>query len=872
MQNKAVRFLVISMTCILLLCVAVFSCMTVLMNRKGADTVGELGEVYMSGMSRQAVENFNTTMNLKFWQVRGIMDSAPPTSTFNIRTKLTDSASRRDFKSLALYDEKGNFYSVYGSEIHADRPEEFHEYVLGNLQEQQMSTGVDANGTKLILLPVAAEYELAKVVDMPEGADGTEKSKALVATLPITFISDTLSLGTDNNMLYYFIIDEAGDFIDVGGMKEDEKITSGNYFDRVETLYENIKGKTGKAVSSTSADNTRIQEKTKRQFIDEIKDSVKSGTAYSGEFTINGERRFLYGSPLSLGYIIMFMPYGQINVMVNDLGQNWGLAALISCLIIMAALTVVFWLYMRLVRKHVRELEAARRTAELANKAKSEFLSNMSHDIRTPMNGIVGMTAIAGANIENTEQVRDCLKKITLSSKHLLGLINDILDMSKIESGKLTLHAEKTSLSETLRGVVNIVQPQAVEKGQRFVVYVSDIRHETVVCDSVRLSQILLNLLGNALKFTPAGGQIYLTCREEDSPKGENYVRLKINVRDTGIGMTPEFRARIFEAFTREDNARVQKTEGSGLGMAITKYIVDTMQGAIEVDSELNKGTEFRITLDFETVPEEPPATFDGWKILVACSDAEMCRCVEGEAEALGCKADSAFDGQAAVNIVARQKQEGEAYRAILVDYDLADRDILVNMAETDKDVEIFFLISSEWADKAAGRTGVGYIAKPIFRSNLAAALGSVGEEKAAADAAASEEDNEFAGRRILLAEDNDLNREIANELLSECGFIIDEAENGKICYDKFVASEIGYYDAVLMDIRMPIMNGYQATRAIRSSGRADAAAVPIIAMSADAFSDDVKHCLDCGMNSHIAKPIDMDVVMREFKRFLVKK
>ncbi|MGM9520636.1 MAG: hybrid sensor histidine kinase/response regulator, partial [Phascolarctobacterium sp.] len=391
-------------------------------------------------------------------------------------------------------------------------------------------------------------------------------------------------------------------------------------------------------------------------------------------------------------------------------------------------------------RRSKEALEAALAEAERANRAKSEFLSNVSHDIRTPMNAIMGMTSIAMHNLENPRELRECLDKIVVSSKHLLGLINNVLDMSKIEAGKLVLNKEQVSLRKLVDGIVTTIQGQAQSKEQELVLDIGHLDCINVLSDGVRLQQVLLNLLGNAVKFTPVGGRVEFSLHQKPSPKGESMVRLYFGVQDNGIGMTQDFVQHIFESFAREDNRRVQKIEGTGLGMAITKYIVDAMGGTIIVSSKPNEGTDFRIVLDVE---------------------------------------------------------RGEACT----------------------------------------------------------------EPKAIATKSAPKREANVAGLRVLLAEDNELNREIAIALLERKGIRVEAAENGQICVDKFTASAVGYYDAILMDLRMPVMNGYEATKAIRALERDDAK-LPIIAMTADAFAEDMQHCLAVGMNAHMAKPMDMDKLM----------
>ena len=383
-----------------------------------------------------------------------------------------------------------------------------------------------------------------------------------------------------------------------------------NYFDRVRALYEDLDGQTPEG------------------YITELETAMQSGSDYSTMIQFDGERRHMYCSslPNSVWYLVTLMPYGALNESVETLGARSLTAAMGSCAVILVVLLVVFLRYFAMNRAQMKEVEEARRMAEEASRSKSEFLSNMSHDIRTPMNAIVGMTAIATTHIDDPQQVRNCLRKITLSSKHLLGLINDVLDMSKIESGKMALNVELVSLREVMDSIVNIVQPQVRAKHQKFNISIYDITSENVHCDSVRLNQILLNLLSNAVKFTPEGGSIEVVLHEERSPKGEAYVRIRIQVRDTGIGMSEEFQAHIFESFTREDNKRVHRIEGTGLGMAITKYIVDAMGGEITVSSRLGEGSEFQVVLDLERAEEQvEEMILPDWNMLVVDDDRQLC-------------------------------------------------------------------------------------------------------------------------------------------------------------------------------------------------------------------------------------------------------
>ena len=498
MKHHVTRGLVISLICISALCVAVFSSFAVLLNRRSAQSIGEIGSVYMAGMSEQAAAHFGTAIQLRLSQVGALVDSCPPESVKShstMQVTLSYNARARGFDHLALYGADGSFEMLYGSQIQAEDSSAFLQSLKGG--EERMALGRDEMGNSTLLMGIPAAYP------MPGG--GT--SVALVAALPIGYISDTLSLDSDNAMIYYFIIDREGNFI-----VRDSDITDESYFQRVRDRYDGVGDMTGE------------------EYIALLKNVMAAGEDFTGEFILEDERRHLYctGLPYSEWYLILLMPTGQLDQLINDLSQDWAMASVVSCVLILLVLLAVFTWYILLTRRQMRELDEARKAAEHANLAKSEFLSNMSHDIRTPMNGIVGMTAIASANLNNPQQVQNCLKKIALSSRHLLGLINDILDMSKIESGKLTLHMEQMSLQEAMQGIVNIVQPQVNAKSQHFDVYVYDIPTEHVYCDSIRLNQILLNLLGNAIKFTPEGGNIQVGIYEENSPRGELWVRMHL--------------------------------------------------------------------------------------------------------------------------------------------------------------------------------------------------------------------------------------------------------------------------------------------------------------------------------------------------------
>ena len=539
-------------------------------------------------------------------------------------------------------------------------------------------------------------------------------------------------------------------------------------------------------------------------------------------------------------------------------------------------LLLIFFQYYRISIRQINELNEARKTAEEATKAKSEFLSNMSHDIRTPMNAIVGMTAIATTHIDDRDQVQNCLKKIALSGKHLLGLINDVLDMAKIESGKMTLTVDMVSLREVIEAVVGIVQPQVKGKNQSFEVHIDHILCEDVYCDSVRLNQVLLNLLSNSVKYTQEGGCIRLTLYEEESPQGEDYVRTHILVKDNGIGMSPEFMAKIFDSYSRADSKRVHKTEGAGLGMAITKYIIDVMGGMIEVESELGRGSQFHVTLDLERATvKEVDMVLPAWKMLVVDDDETLCRMAVDALESIGIQADWTLSGEKALRLVHEHHAKRDDYQIILLGWKLPGMDGIQLAREIRRSlgdsVPIILISAYDWSDfEAEARTaGInGFIAKPLFKSTLFYGL----KKYMGVDTDGEAERNnhpDLSGHRVLVAEDNSLNWEVLHELLSDVGLELEWAENGKLCLDKFEQSEAGYYEAILMDVRMPVMTGYEATESIRALEREDARTIPIIAMTADAFSEDIQHCLESGMNAHTAKPVNIDELLMLLKRFM---
>ncbi|MCI9408638.1 MAG: response regulator [Oscillospiraceae bacterium] len=521
-------------------------------------------------------------------------------------------------------------------------------------------------------------------------------------------------------------------------------------------------------------------------------------------------------------------------------------------------------------------LEEALNIAREANNAKSTFLSNMSHDIRTPMNAIVGLSTLLQRDCDKPEKVREHTKKIIASSHHMLGLINDILDMSKIESGKASINFTEINLAEIVEELSTIIKPQAKARGQSFEISVSNIQQEYLVGDKLRIEQIMINLLSNAVKYTQDGGRIEMIM--EQIPGGaKNYARMRFTVRDNGMGMSEEYQQIIFAPFTREINSTTNKIQGTGLGMAITKNLVDLMGGTISVESKQGEGSSFVVELELRMQETDIDRNF--WKnhgigsILIADDDPDVCANITGAMEGTGVAVQCASDGLNAVEMAKEAHGRGSEYGIVILDWKMPG----LSGVETARRIRqtvpgnilIMILTSYDWSDieEEAMAAGIdGFMPKPFFLTNFKLAV-----ERIRTGGGVSEKESEISieNKRILIAEDNEINAEILIELLSEIpGLNCVVTENGQEAFDKFTSSAAGEYDIILMDVQMPVMNGYEATKAIRTSGRPDAETIPIVAMTANAFAEDVKAALDAGMNAHVSKPVDPDRVLEVLREF----
>ena len=549
--------------------------------------------------------------------------------------------------------------------------------------------------------------------------------------------------------------------------------------------------------------------------------------------------------------------------------QNWLLIGVVSAgLFVLFVFDMIFMMYFN------KKLQLAAKEAESANKAKTDFLSTMSHDIRTPMNAIIGLTTIAEQNLEDTKSVKECLRKVSLASNHLLTLINDILDISKVESGKLSLSPQTFSIVETVDNLMNRSQPMVKEKNIDFAFRTSGMDKEYLYADQLRLNQIYINLLSNAIKYTEPGGSVSVDMKEEPSDK-PGCVKLTYIVSDTGIGMSPEFMATmLYQPFSRQTDSRVNSIQGTGLGLTITKKMVDLMEGTIDCQSQQGKGTTFTVSLDIPLAEQQPSEMkLEPMDVLIADDDEILLKTASETLESLGLRVEQARNGLDAIEMIKKRHQEGKDYRVVIVDLKMPDLDGVETIRRIRKEVDSALptlLISSyDWSDveKEAKDAGVnGFLSKPLFRSTLYQKINEIlGKDVSVAEAESDYSD--LQGLNILIAEDNEINWEIISTLLDSYGISTERAENGRVALEKIKEAEKGKYLLVFMDIQMPEMNGLDATRAIRALDDPWASSVPIIAMTADAFSENITECLEAGMNGHIAKPIDIKLVIKEIRR-----
>ena len=900
------RLIIGGMIFIVLLALATFLGMNRFMTRTTGTDVEEIAETYLAGITEEALYHFNTIAQIRYDQAEYLIEEVERSMAESGRNDaegcaefISSSAFFQELRTCALIAGDGTVETIYGNELETLENKEF---VLSMLSKDKktVTNGTNSN-EELIAWIVPVTFPMA---------DG-KTSVGIICCRRMSLFIEKLRLDADGTLAFFHILCPDGNYL-----VQTADSYGDNFYDRLNDY---------SRPSDGSSIDTVI---TKLAGAMESEDNYSFSVVFTNPDTGETERRNLYAAHMegSCWTMVAVLPYGVLDNMIEDMGNSRAVAMMICVSVLGLGILSVFALYYRMSQRQMdaleearnkaeaamveaetaneeavaarqnaedslmeaeaandeavrarQDAEAAREEAEHANKAKSEFLSNMSHDIRTPMNAIVGMTAIAKSHIDNREQVEECLKKIDLAGRQLLGLINDVLDMSKIESGKMNINPEPMALNEAMQGICDIIRPQLKDKKLNFDIFISGIKCENVMCDSIRLNQVLLNFLSNAIKFTPEGGSISLSLSQEESPLGDDYIRNLIEVRDTGIGMTDEFKEKVFTAFEREDNKRVHKIQGTGLGMAITKHIIDAMKGEIEVESAPGEGTAFHVTLDLKKAePADGDMRLPGWRILVVDDNEDLRQSAAMTLKDLGARPDTAESGEEAVEMVKKALLENDAYYAALIDYRLDGMNgveaasKIKEIAGDDMPVSIISAYDRSDIEDEAEKAGIkGFISKPLFRSTLYNGLSALTGEGGKGGAADAKEDGvyDLKGARILLAEDQYVNAMVATTLLEEDGAVVEHAEDGEAAVSMFEASETGYYDIILMDLRMPKKNGIEAAETIRALERADAATIPIFAMTADAFAEDIRKCRDAGMNGHIAKPIDIDLLKRTVAR-----
>lgn len=598
-------------------------------------------------------------------------------------------------------------------------------------------------------------------------------------------------------------------------------------------------------------------------FFDKITSSTGSFTMLSSK----GEECIVAYTPFSDAggwTLLSLMPMSSL--VVNT--QNWLLLGVVSAgLLVLFLFDLVFMLYFN------KKLQISAQEAASASKAKTDFLSTMSHDIRTPMNAIIGLTTITEKNTDDAKLVKENLRKIALASNHLLTLINDILDISKVESGKLNLSPKSFSIVETVENLMNISQPMIKQKNIDFSFHISRMEKEYLYADQLRLNQIYINILSNAIKYTEPNGSVSVDMEEAESPK-PGCVRLTYKVADTGIGMSPEFMAHLYQPFSRQVDSRVNSIQGTGLGLAITKQMVDLMEGSIDCQSTQGKGTTFTVVLDIPISDQQrSEMKLQAMDVLIVDDDKILLETAVDTLESLGLRAEQAESGLEAVGMIMHRHELGKDYNIVIVDMKMPDIDGIETIRrirqEIKSNIPILLISAYEWSDveEKAKDAGVnGFLTKPLFRSTLYDKISEIlGTETTSTEPETDYSD--LQGINILIAEDYDINWEIISALLAMYGITTERAENGRVCVEKMKQAPKGSYMLIFMDIQMPEMNGLDATRAIRKLDDPWASSIPIIAMTSDAFSENVAECLNAGMNGHIAKPVDIKLVIKEIRR-----
>ena len=702
--------------------------------------------------------------------------------------------------------------------------------------------GASINITRAYTNPMNGEQSLAfcNKVSLYDPESGAQKAAVLLRVIPISELEKKWVFPqTELVNAELSMIDSNGDYIIKG-----YSFKNSSFFE----FY--------KSYNSTDPESSK-----------QLFDKITSSTGTFSMINSHGQECILAHTPVSAtdGWTMLgLVPAKDLNVKT----RNRVLFGVVSSGLLILFLSDLFYvLYFN------KRLQIAARKAESANKAKTDFLSTMSHDIRTPMNAIIGLTALAEKNTGDEASTKESLRKISLAGNHLLTLINDILDISKVESGKLKLSPLTFSIVETVENLINISQPMIKEKNIEFSFHINQFEKEYLYTDQLRLNQIFINILSNAIKYTEPNGRVSVDLREEKSEKS-GFIKLTYIVSDTGIGMSPEFMENMYKPFSRQVDSRVNSIQGTGLGLAITKQMVELIGGTIDCHSEQGKGTTFTVTLDIPVADRQrEDMQLEPIDVLIVDDDETMLNTAAETLASLGAAVEQANTGMEALGMIEHRHLSGKDYNVIIVDWKMPELDGLETISRIRSEIEtkipILLISAYDWSDiedkaKAAGANG--FVSKPLFKSTLYDKINDlIGKESESVE---PEDDySDLQGINILVAEDNDINWEIISAMLSMFGITTERAENGRICVDMVSAAKEGSYELIFMDVQMPEMNGLDATRNIRKLKDPWASSIPIVAMTADAFSENIMECMEAGMNGHIAKPVDIKLVIKEIRR-----